>query len=74
MKIDLPTGASSANTTTGWTVGAGVEWAFTSAWPVKLEYLSAHLGTSTCDAATCGIATDVDQKINIVRAGVNYRF
>ncbi len=74
LKVDSSNGNSSTNTSIGWTAGAGMEWAFTAAWSAKLEYLYADLGKSTCDVATCGISTDVEPKINIVRAGVNYRF
>jgi outer membrane immunogenic protein len=73
LKIDTPTG-SDTNTSTGWTVGAGVEYAFNGPWSVKLEYLYADLGKSTCNATTCGISTSIEPKVNIVRAGVNYRF
>jgi len=66
---------SSANKTkVGWTLGAGVEYAMWSNWSVKVEYLYADLGKSSCGAATCGIDTDVTFKTSIVRAGVNYRF
>ena len=43
-------------------------------WTAKIEYLYADLGDTTCSAAACGIATNVDLQINIVRAGLNYRF
>ena len=73
LKVETPIG-SNTDSAIGWTAGAGVEWAFTAAWSAKLEYLYADLGKSTCDAATCGISTDIEPKINIVRAGINYRF
>jgi outer membrane immunogenic protein len=73
LKVETPTG-SSTNTALGWTAGAGLEYAFMSNWSAKLEYLYADLGTSTCEAAVCGLETDVHPKINIVRAGINYRF
>jgi outer membrane immunogenic protein len=73
LKVESPAGSSS-DTATGWTFGGGVEWAFTSAWSAKLEYLYADLGKTTCDATVCGFATDVEPKLNIVRAGINYRF
>ena len=66
--------ASSTDTTIGWTAGAGVEYAFLGNWSAKLEYLYADLGTATCDASICGVDTDIKPKINIVRAGLNYRF
>jgi outer membrane immunogenic protein len=74
LKMTPNGGASETDTMFGWTMGAGVEWAFTGAWSAKLEYLYADLGDTTCSAATCGIDTTVDFKTNIVRAGINYRF
>jgi len=74
VKMSPNTGASETKTKVGWTVGAGVEWAFTERWSTKIEYLYADLGKSTCSAATCGTDTDVTFKANIVRVGVNYRF
>lgn len=59
----------------GWTAGAGVEYAFAAThWSAKVEYLYADLGSMTCDAAHCGIPTDVDLKTNVVRVGLNYHF
>ncbi len=74
LKFEGPFGGSTTHSSIGWTAGAGVEWAFNGAWSAKLEYLYTDLGTSTCEASTCFVATDFDPKINIVRAGVNYRF
>jgi len=75
--VDTSTASGSAgNTNVGWTVGAGVEYAFLNNWSAKLEYLYVDLGTASCAAATCGVATDIDVGLtaNIVRAGLNYRF
>ena len=74
VKVTPSGGSSSTDTTTGWTAGAGIEYAFLTGWSAKLEYLYADLGTATCDAATCGLETDIKPKINIVRAGLNYHF
>lgn len=73
-KISAPAGTSSTKTNVGWTVGAGLEYAFLGNWSAKAEYLYADLGNGTCDASVCGITVDYKSKINIVRAGVNYRF
>jgi len=67
-------GTSNTDTATGWTIGGGVEYSFLGPWSAMIEYLYADLGPTTCDASTCGVATDVEPKINIVRAGFNYRF
>lgn len=74
VKMTPASGLSTTKTRVGWTLGAGVEYAFMGAWSTKLEYLYADLGKSTCGAATCGIDTDVSFKINVVRVGLNYRF
>jgi outer membrane immunogenic protein len=59
---------------TGWAIGAGIEGVIASNWTAKLEYLYADLGDTTCSAVACGTATNVDLSLNVVRAGVNYRF
>ena len=74
IKMTPPGGPSETKTKLGWTLGAGVEYAFMGAWSAKLEYLYVDLGTVTCGAATCGAATDVKFRTNIVRLGLNYRF
>ncbi len=66
--------AGSSDTNAGWTVGVGVEGVIAGNWTAKLEYLYADIGDTTCAAASCGTATNVDLQMNIVRAGLNYRF
>lgn len=60
----------------GWTVGGGVEYAFTDALSAKVEYLYVNLGTLSCPAGSCGAVTaaSVSASENLVRAGVNYKF
>jgi outer membrane immunogenic protein len=72
-KFTSPFGTQTS-TRTGWTIGGGLEWAFMGAWSAKIEYLYADLGTKTCDAATCGVSTDVGLTENVFRVGLNYRF
>jgi outer membrane immunogenic protein len=74
IKMTPGTGPSETKTQIGWTLGAGVEYAFMGPWSAKLEYLYADLGKATCDAVTCGLNTDVRFKANIIKLGVNYRF
>ena len=57
----------------GWTLGGGVEYAFTPNISSKLEYLYADLGKSTFYKGTL-METKVANKVSIIRAGVNYRF
>jgi outer membrane immunogenic protein len=66
--------AGSSDTNAGWTVGAGIEGVVAGNWTAKVEYLYADLGDTTCSAATCGATTKVDLQMNILRAGLNYRF
>ena len=78
-KASLGAGLLSATgTRTGWTGGAGVEYAFVPQhWSVKLEYLYFHLGNLFYDTAgLCGTlnCTAVHNNFNLVRVGVNYRF
>jgi outer membrane immunogenic protein len=69
-------GGAVTRTKTGWTAGAGIEYAFLGNWSAKLEYLYVDLGTATCNYTTCAIPANasVDFTSNIVRAGINYRF
>ncbi|MGY4282051.1 outer membrane immunogenic protein [Bradyrhizobium sp. LM2.7] len=75
-------GAPFSNTSTstdrdGWVVGAGVEWGFAPNWSAKLEYNHVELDTARVQVnQTVGPATFVDTstKLDIVKAGINYRF
>lgn len=69
---------------TGYTVGGGIEHAFTSNWSVKAEYLYYDLGSSNVNVAVIpllvgqGGGTGYDTRFrndgHIVRAGLNYKF
>jgi outer membrane immunogenic protein len=62
----------------GWTVGAGVEYAFTHNLTAKLEYLYADFGSFTVtgqeNATFATFTHNVNLKTNIVRAGLNWKF
>jgi outer membrane immunogenic protein len=61
----------------GWTVGAGVEYAFWDRWSVKLEYNHYEFGGRRVNlVSTAGdiLPLDIDQRIDTVKVGVNYRF
>jgi outer membrane immunogenic protein len=66
---------SNDSTYVGWTIGAGLEYAFADKWSAKLEYLYMDLGNgptvslSPSNTISTGRMTD-----NIGRVGVNYHF
>jgi outer membrane immunogenic protein len=75
--IFTPFNFAASETRLGWTVGAGVEWAFWSNWSVKLEYDFLDFGNRTVtfnDALLGTTNVNVSQRINEVKLGVNYRF
>jgi outer membrane immunogenic protein len=69
---------SSSSTRAGWTVGGGGEFALSRNWSVKAEYLHVDLGKTDLDISNhpgIGQATlRFDNKLHIVRGGLNYRF
>ena len=56
----------------GWTIGAGLEYAFMSNWSAKLEYLYVDLGSF--NTGPLPLVNNVSFKESIVRAGLNYKF
>ena len=80
VTLSLPGSAwtgSESGTRTGWTLGAGVEYAFTRNITARVEYLYYDLGDKTYTTNTVG-ALQATAKAqfdgNIIRAGVNYKF
>jgi outer membrane immunogenic protein len=70
------TTSTSANRS-GWTVGVGVEWGFAPNWSAKIEYNYLDMGsTNIAVLSSAGIISNVSssETINVVKAGVNYRF
>jgi outer membrane immunogenic protein len=65
-----------SNTSVGYTVGGGWEYAFAKHWSVRVEYLYYGFGTSTAPPGTLSAAnsTRVTNNINTVDVGVNYHF
>lgn len=63
----------STDTSNGWVLGAGVEYAFAPSWSAKLEYLYARFSTDqfTVDS---NLAVDAQEHVNLVRVGLNYKF
>jgi outer membrane immunogenic protein len=76
--------ALGGNTSRGWTVGAGFEWAFFGGdWSAFLEYDYMDFGTSRVTLNTANRLTlvqplafqlDVGQRAHLVLFGINYRF
>ncbi|HEY7998319.1 MAG TPA: outer membrane protein [Pseudolabrys sp.] len=60
------------HTEAGWTVGGGVEAFVIPKWTVKVEYLYADFGNHVY--YTPAIPVSATEKVNIVRAGLNYHF
>lgn len=67
-------GVSTSQTNWGWTIGGGVEYAFTNNWTAKLEYQYIDLQSNSYTIpATLG-SISADTNLNIVKLGVNYKF
>jgi outer membrane immunogenic protein len=65
---------SGSNDRTGWTAGAGIEYAFTPHWSAKAEYLHVDLGSDyqwTTFGADPGLSR---AHFDLIRGGINYRF
>ena len=66
---------------TGWTAGAGWEYAWTDHWTLRAEYLFAKFGTTSASgviADAAGGANSLqgsgDLIVQVIRAGVNFKF
>ena len=73
----VPFDAEGLGMRTGWTAGAGVEWAFTNDWSARLEYDYYDFGHSNVlmSDATNGFASIVTyrQSAQMVKLGLNFR-
>jgi len=78
---------STVGTRTGWTAGAGWEYALAQNWTVKLEYLHVDLGNSKLDISAAATTANIqagnppgsailrfNNAFDIVRAGVNFKW
>jgi high affinity Mn2+ porin len=60
---------------TGWTVGAGAEFALSGNWSAKLEYDYVDLARRTYDLGGPGLpSVNVDPNIHLLKFGLNYQF
>ncbi|MBV9754241.1 MAG: porin family protein [Hyphomicrobiales bacterium] len=71
----------SSSTKAGWTIGGGVEYAFTPNWTVKAEYLYENFGhvRNAPGFFLPGVANAFNSSnrtidVNVVRVGLNYKF
>lgn len=66
--VTIPGVGSKDDTRFGYTVGAGLEYAFTNNWTARIEGLYVDLERDNVGTARVG------QELGIIRAGVNYKF
>lgn len=75
----FPPGLNFGNVATtfsgGWTIGTGLEYAMTSHWSLKAEYLYMDLGRKALIFPPIAVAPFyTSMTMNVLRAGVNYRW
>ena len=59
---------------TGWTAGAGIEFAVSGNWSAKVEYEYVDLSRRMYDLSDFGLpAVNVDPRIHLAKFGMNYR-
>lgn len=67
--------ATIGDTRTGWMVGVGLEWMFTPNWTAKVEYNYLDFGSESYSfAPVAPLGTSIDTNVNLIKAGVNYKF
>jgi outer membrane immunogenic protein len=69
--------ASASTTRTGWTAGAGLEYAFADNWTAKVEYDYLGFGSQALNLATSTTpvyTTNASLNVQEVKAGVNFKF
>jgi outer membrane immunogenic protein len=68
-----------SQTRSGFTVGGGIEWAFSPGWSAFVEYDFYDFGTRLVNFTRVGSPSDtpnadIKQDINVVKFGINWRF
>ena len=66
--------SSAELTRSGWTVGGGLEWMFAPNWSVFAEYNFMDFGTKRVAFTPGTFTQDIDQRLQAVLVGINYRF
>jgi len=71
-----PVAFNGSNTNLGWTVGAGLEWAFGGEWSAKIEYLYMDIDNGQTFALIPGVTNFTTGHMidNIGRVGINWHF
>lgn len=69
-------GGISNDTKAGYTVGGGLEYAFTNNWTAKIEglYVNIDRGSGRFVAPTYVVNVDKNSDFGVVRVGLNYKF
>lgn len=66
---------SATNNETGWTLGAGFEYAFAPNWSARLEYNYVRLGTGAIQySAVAANRSEWNDRFSVVKVGLNYKF
>lgn len=63
-----------STTFSGWTVGAGLEYAITNNWTVRGEYRYTDYGKSVARFTASGYAERINPRVHTVQLGVSYKF
>ena len=82
VAMGTSTTPSTSNSNFGWTLGAGVEWAFWNNWSARLEYDFIGLNSQTFTVPAPGFAglpagdqfTSHNRDVQMVNLGINYKF
>jgi outer membrane immunogenic protein len=72
--VSTPPLSALDGTRTGWTVGAGVEYAFDSNWSARAEYRYTDLGRESAPGGEPASLDDNSFTFHAVRVGVTHRF
>ena len=77
ISLGFPFFVSGSQELSGWTAGAGIEWAFAPNWSAKIEYLHLDLkreGFFGPEVNACLLGCSSGLNVDIIRGGVNFRF
>jgi outer membrane immunogenic protein len=75
INTGFPFTASRGNSTTGWTIGGGLEYAISNHWTFKVEYLYVAFPDKAVVVPTpAPYAFAFEDSASIARVGINYKF